>query len=574
MWFFRDLARYQAEVDEVATLADADPNFELVEWRLGDGVSITCDVDIRVGTYVRPVSLVYGSGFPHTPPSVLPRVKERWSDHQYGAGGELCLEFGPDNWQPEMTGAAMLQSAYRLLSGEAVQDGISGPPAEVLSRHLLTRGQELRSKRFRFTYSAAFEQRSATLTGNAPATFCLRVVDEDWIAFPRSIAAPHEAEWVDSAVPAHDIVDGQSVPGFLCLDPGMPLEPLIGSARQLRQALLGVDTDPESRPRFELFTVAQASRLRVFMILSSSDAVYEFSALIPPSSGQRLAPEYEALKLLQVGLVGCGSVGSKVAAMLARAGVRRFLIVDDDVMQQENLVRNELDWTDVAFHKAAALKRRLLRIQPDAAITVRKIRLGGQEASGSLDSAVSALSKCDVILDATASPAAFNLASAAAMNGKVPLLWAEVFAGGIGGAIARSRPGLDPSPQMARARLVQWYADQAVPFPALSGDGYNTEVEGIPLVADDAEVSVMAAHLARLAIDAALARSPSAFPVSAYVIAMRAGWMFTEPFQVWPIDLGEAEPATAVEQDPQNLSRAIEGLGHLIEKLNVPPASA
>ncbi|MCT4372027.1 ThiF family adenylyltransferase [Yangia mangrovi] len=32
-----------------------------------------------------------------------------------------------------------------------------------------------------------------------------------------------------------------------------------------------------------------------------------------------------------VGIVGCGSVGSKVAASLCRTGVGKFLLIDEDI---------------------------------------------------------------------------------------------------------------------------------------------------------------------------------------------------------------------------------------------------
>ena len=42
------------------------------------------------------LDLRYPQLFPETPPSVIPRDGRRISGHQYGRGGELCLEFRPD----------------------------------------------------------------------------------------------------------------------------------------------------------------------------------------------------------------------------------------------------------------------------------------------------------------------------------------------------------------------------------------------------------------------------------------------------------------------------------------------
>src|SRR5262249_5949046 len=90
------------------------------------------------------ITLRYPNHFPHSPPVVLPREDGGlWSIHQYGPGGELCLEYGPDNWHPAITGADMVSSAHRLLQGE---QPTAGETAIVKSRHQTTMGQDLRTK--------------------------------------------------------------------------------------------------------------------------------------------------------------------------------------------------------------------------------------------------------------------------------------------------------------------------------------------------------------------------------------------------------------------------------------------
>jgi hypothetical protein len=66
---------------------------------------------------------------------------------------------------------------------------------------------------------------------------------------------------------------------------------------------------------------------------------------------------------------------------------------------------------------------------------------------------------------------------------------------------------------------------------------YGAQSEnGSPLVADDADVSVIAGHAAKLALDV-LTREQSIFPSSAYAIGLAAEWIFQAPFDTWPIDL-------------------------------------
>ena len=207
--------------------------------------------------------------------------------------------------------------------------------------------------------------------------------------------------------------------------------------------------------------------------------------------------------------------------MLARAGVGQFLLIDDDIMLPDNLVRHDLDWREVTAHKVDGLARRIRLVNPDAQCDTRPYRLGGQQSSGSLETLIDTISKCDLIIDATADPKVFNYLCAAAEIGKRPLVWAEVFGGGIGGLIARHRPGIEPRPATMRAQIEQWCRDQGKPIERAPGR-YETEIDGVPTIADDADVSAIASHAARLAIDTAIPRDPSIFPHSVYLIGPRA----------------------------------------------------
>ena len=567
MWCLLNPARLQAEQDAITALAAAAPWLEIVGWRIGEFMRLECQAQIHTPTRDYDITLVYGAGFPDTPPSVLPRgATERWSAHQFGAGGELCLEYGPDNWQPVITGAMLLESAHRLLETEA-------PPApgevalpEVASRHALTRGQAMRPKHFRMTFSPAFAQHLEAVAGPLAARFSVRKVEDTWLTFPFAVTGLDGAAWTDGTVPPPEQVGGNAWPGFAQADAAAINTQ---SAQALRRAVLGEDAAPTAES--ELFLLRHDGAWRAFWTFPGpdSDTVAEL-ALFAPEPAARLAPEYTALGELKLGLVGAGSVGSKVATMLARAGVRRFEVLDDDVLRQENLVRNELDWADVGLHKANALRQRLLRVRPDAEVTVRRLHLGGQEAAGSADVAVLALSRCDLLIDATAAGIAFNLIAAAARLGTKPMLWVEVFAGGVGGVIARARPGLDPPPQAARAQVNQWYADRDTPFPGGTPVRYELDRDGEPLIADDADVSVIAGYLGRLALDTLLARAPSAFPVSAYVIGLKQEWIFEQPFDVWPVDLGPAPAAEPGSDDPALIERGVATLVALIESRDAP----
>lgn len=106
--------------------------------------------------------------------------------------------------------------------------------------------------------------------------------------------------------------------------------------------------------------------------------------------------------------------------------------------------------------------------------------------------------------------------------------------------MARYRPGKEPSPQLMRRAIENWFAERGYQPKTVTRD-YATGGDGPPMIADDADVTSIAAATARLAIDTLLARDPSYFPVSAYVLGLAPEeGLFTQAFETFPIPMPEA----------------------------------
>jgi len=67
-------------------------------------------------------------------------------------------------------------------------------------------------------------------------------------------------------------------------------------------------------------------------------------------------------------LLGCGSVGSLVALELARAGVGKFVLIDNDIVEYHNLCRHQCSIMDVGQYKVYALAKRIHEINPAAKV--------------------------------------------------------------------------------------------------------------------------------------------------------------------------------------------------------------
>ena len=253
-----------------------------------------------------------------------------------------------------------------------------------------------------------------------------------------------------------------------------------------------------------------------------------------------------------------------MAASLARAGVHRFSLVDHDILFPDNFVRHDLDWRDAGRHKADAVASRIQMVNPKAVCEKYRQNLGGQESGGSTETLIEALGQCDLLIDATANAAAFNYLSAAAVISEKPLLWAEVYSGGVGGSIARCRPGLEPDPQAVRGAIEHWWREQGSlterPLGPYQGG------PDIPAIADDSDVTVIAAHATRLAIDTLLARQPSRFPHSVYVIGLAKGLIFSQPFETYPITLDHIAVGVGAQIDETERKAEVDRIIELLKE--------
>lgn len=86
----------------------------------------------------------------------------------------------------------------------------------------------------------------------------------------------------------------------------------------------------------------------------------------------------------QINIIGCGSVGSTVAELIARHGLENINLYDFDVVESHNLVNQMFTVKDLYCPKVEAMKKHLVDINPALEETVQLFDEGwtGQKLSG------------------------------------------------------------------------------------------------------------------------------------------------------------------------------------------------
>ncbi|MBU2888242.1 ThiF family adenylyltransferase [Celeribacter halophilus] len=540
-WWFTRSTRLSSEKAAIADLEAGVDWLQVGRWQTNSDLAMCVVFRIVTGDDEFAFEMIYPSVFPDAPPMIYTQDRSLVSGHQYGAEGELCLEHRPDNWLPTITGADMIASCQRLLSEERPEQGAL---VHARSAHIASLGRDMRSHYCRLLLTPGDLEALNTLSEYTPQPLILndRKAASSLISSIVSVGQKDTPFWVsDLLIPKGGLEEN----GFVVRVPGAGKQGDI-SADDLKALLEGVrlaelgNTVLESDGHEHLL-IGDAADWELFWIYGEAGKrkVINYTTLPIPEPKPRLPGSHASLFGKKVGIVGCGSVGSKIATSLCRSGVGEFFLIDEDIFFPGNIVRNELDLNDIGSHKAYALRDRLLRINPRIDVKALRISLGGQESANSMAGALEALGKCDLLVDATADPSAFNMIASVSTRQRKPMIWTEVLAGGIGGIVARSRPDIDAVPLAARSQIEIWCNDQGMEWARTAGtDPYgNRGSDGTPLIAEDAEVAIMAAHAARYATDILTRPDASIFPMSAYVIGFSSEWLFNEPFDTRPIDL-------------------------------------
>lgn len=550
LWYLSDPKRLSIERAAIDQLLTSTGWLTTAEWSLDNELWIGVDAVIRAHDHDYSVRLSYPPLFPDVPPIVRPSDPEaRWSGHQY-VSGTLCLEWGPDTWHSDVTGAMMLESAYRLLSLENPLGDASVPGTPAPSRHQLTLGQSLRNKYWRYHHSANAQAFLRGMPTNAKRS--AKVVyyprTESALVLLVEVGNKQVIDFKDTSVPSG--FDGDLTMTGLVIRSELPAATFAGiNSRQELDSILGhagliegeLDDTLVSMNSGEasawpcVFVIDGAGGPHVFVLNMKDRKCYPAEIILDESSDNKRTPEnIRAIRTKSVALVGAGSLGSKIATSLARMGIARFLIIDEDVFKRENLCRHALDWRSVGEHKADGMAALLRLINPNIEVEVSRLNLTAQESNQAISTAISKLAHYDLIIDGTADPRVFNILSAAARAYAKPVVWAEVFAGGIGGIIGRSRPSRDPDPQTMRAAYYEYVELHPFSDAPIVSDYTREDAEGNVITATDADVEVIAAQTARLAADTLLAEV-STFPQSLYLLGLTRAWVFEAPFHTIPI---------------------------------------
>lgn len=126
----------------------------------------------------------------------------------------------------------------------------------------------------------------------------------------------------------------------------------------------------------------------------------------------------------RVAVIGLGSGGGLVALSLAMSGVGRFVLIDDDVLEEGNVVRHVADRRYLGQPKAQAVAELIRQRNPNAEV---------ETCIGRIEQHMDALEQVDLLVVAVDGENAKYVINQAALDRHLPAVYAGVYERGEGG---------------------------------------------------------------------------------------------------------------------------------------------
>ena len=118
---------------------------------------------------------------------------------------------------------------------------------------------------------------------------------------------------------------------------------------------------------------------------------FEYDRFVTRNEGYVDATTQEKIRDSRLLIAGCG-LGASTAIAAARMGFEQFVLIDGDSVDLHNLNRQFYDFDDVGHPKVAALRKHLLRINPQA-------RVEAVQANLDQHNAAALVGRCDIVFD-------------------------------------------------------------------------------------------------------------------------------------------------------------------------------
>ena len=540
------LVREKARIDEV--FPDNDFTFEI----RGDELWI-------IGTLLDffQFECKYPPSYPSAPPDLFPKDRSsKWvPKHQYVKEGRFCLDIREKTWSSRLTAADIIKSLQTLLIAEGIRKITKSdkllvyeePEPTMIERLLRYKRCVLPSDlplpenqnygRINYVYQWKSETFRLIITdifegdNKRESTLAKKIWLED------ALRTKYKGLWIrvskDQFIELLLIDEAQeffkSLNNCTLFPENFDFDEYFGKGSHWKLLLF-----TSEYPNFPFFLDYNTEKQSISKYGIYIVDINQLAARIPSKE------EYESLREKKVCIIGCGTGGSKDAEYLVKSGVGRILLIDDDTLQTENILRHSCHLDDLSIEKVYAVKDKLRKINPY--IEVQTLRKNLDVIDTETDELI-----CDSDLIIVATTANEELFNEYAFSHGISAIYSKVYPTGFGGEIIRVIPGLTPCFECShhfKEVLLQEFRPRAK-FPEMQTASYDTLSDGthipIPALAVDSDfISLIGVKMALEVLaqnrQKALADSPHI-----RLWGNKQEWVFSQEYECLSLDNGSVK---------------------------------
>lgn len=494
----------------------------------------------------------YPPSYPSAPPDIFPKDKSsKWVPrHQYVKEGRFCLDIREKTWCSRLTAADIIKSVQTLLIAEGIRKITKSDKLLVYEEPEPTRIERLlRYKlgvlpsdlsfpenqnygRLNYVYQLNSETNRLIITdiyegdNKRESTLAKKIWLED------AQRTKYKGLWVrvngDQFIELLVIDDAQEVlnrlNSYAAFSEGLNLEEYFGKDSYWKFLML--TSEYPHLPFFLYYNSEKQSISRYGVYILD---INHLTARMPSKEN------YEFLTKKKVAIIGCGAGGSKDAEYLVKSGVGKIVLIDDDTLQTENILRHSCQLDDLSIEKVYAVKDKLKKINPY--VEVQPLRKNLDIIDAKTDELIR---DSDLIIVATA--ANEELFNEYAFSRGIPAIYSKVYPMGFGGEIIRIIPGLTPCFECShyfKEALLQEYKPEGK-FPEMQTASYDTLSDGkyVPIPALAADSDFISLIGVKMALEVLIENDPKTLRGSSHIRLWgnKKEWVFDQGYQCISIE--------------------------------------
>jgi len=499
----------------------------------------------------------YPPSYPSAPPDIFPKNRSsKWvPDHQYVKEGRFCLDIREKTWCSRLTVADIIKSLQILLIAKCIKKITKSDKLLVYEEPEPTRLERLlRDKRcvlpsdlsfpkdqnygrinyvyhlksdtYRYIFTDIFEGET-----KLESTLAKQIWLED------ALRTKYKGLWIrlsaDQLIKLVILDDAQdflkSFKNYAVFSEDFEIEKYFGKGSQWKLLLFA-----DEYPNLPVF----------FYYNSEKQSISKYGVYILDinhlADRMPCKENYEFLKKKKVTIIGCGAGGSKDAEYLVKSGVGNIVLIDDDTLQTENVLRHSCQLDDLSIEKVYAVKDKLRKINPFVQVKTLRNNLDVIDAT-----ADELMRDSDLIIVATASNE--GLFNEYAFPRRIPTIYSKVYPMGFGGEIIRVIPGITPCFECShhfKEALLQENFPEAK-FPEIQTTSYDTLSDSthvpIPALAVDSDfISLIGV---KMALEVLIESDPKTLTDSPNIRLWgnREEWIFDQDYQCINIKNGNVK---------------------------------